>query len=536
MFIFLYLFFILYIANVVNPAEIAPFSLFYPDGKYCLIEKYQATGTKGQTCKHSIVVNTKFPFLILSLEDEDYETQRIYVIRPDVWPEVIQPSSAETIFEFTLFNVTHHSLFKEESSLLCAFKKTGVLFIQPNVSSKLSSEQSSHPEVYFKFKRIKSHSFKNVIRHSLCHSNNLLPGKWKFDPTHMNYEEDKWNSCPEHKAHSHRTYECPKPYYASHYYPNSECFILPLRVSLYLLKHLLEMDLPRVEDDEPDFSMISKIPYYTFIGDSLNGQILIAGNCELEKYLTSNDGSIHSISNASTAGRLIEFANIKIKPIWKQFLRNDLPCYPKCLTNQTFLITDGQVSRYRYLPSPCKGCPDGIRSNQGLFENADIFSYFKEIPHETRILVLNAGVWFTKYFSIEEGTLTFSETLLALLPHLLTLQQERNYYLDIYFLSLPFVDPELGKNEDFEWKEYSQRNQIIEDIMVNYARIHYNLSITVIPNEQLFLNRKRLFDSGAISAPDNLHYCVPGSFSAPTFLFELILHHHISKRVQELEI
>jgi hypothetical protein len=231
--------------------------------------------------------------------------------------------------------------------------------------------------------------------------------------------------------------------------------------------------------------------------------------------------------------------------IWKQYLRDDLPCVPSCVLNSTFLRTDGQKKKYFYLPAPCEGCPKGekrpFHPEASFSENAFFFDYLKYIPKETKLLVMNGGAWYTEWYHVVNGTQRFQETLSGLLPFLADLQNNRmrnnQEPLDFYFLGLPTVDASASKNRGYEWDEYPKRNQIARNLFQTTARQKFNLSITFLPNEEWFHSRKEMFSDGEnIATSDKLHYCVPGVFSAPSFLFELAWHFHLRNRFLNSQI
>ena len=145
----------------------------------------------------------------------------------------------------------------------------------------------------------------------------------------------------------------------------------------------------------------------------------------------------------------------------------------------------------------------------------------------------NGGAWFSEYFLVQNGTIVLRETLEALLLQLAKLQRERDYKLDLYFLTLPGVDPAIAKKASFGWDEYEKKNRIISDVFSERSMTRYNITVTLIHNDQFFSDRKKKVDGYMISTPDRLHYCVPGTFSPPSFLFEVILHFHVRNRLKQ---
>lgn len=209
------------------------------------------------------------------------------------------------------------------------------------------------------------------------------------------------------------------------------------------------------------------------------------------------------------------------------------PVNQNVLQNQTFAETDGRISAHSYLPPPCKGCSNRVKMGGKVQDHPEAFEYLEKVPLETRIVVINGGAWFSEHFLVLNGTTVFRETLEALLPQLAKLQRERNYQLDLYFLTLPGVDPATAKKTSFDWGEYEKRNRIISDVFSEGSMGRYNITVTVLHNDRFFFDRRKKVDGDMISTPDRLHYCVPGAFSPPSFLFEVILHFHVRNRLKQ---
>eukprot|EP00599_Poterioochromonas_sp_BG-1_P013034 CAMPEP_0173155768 /NCGR_PEP_ID=MMETSP1105-20130129/14320_1 /TAXON_ID=2985 /ORGANISM="Ochromonas sp., Strain BG-1" /LENGTH=208 /DNA_ID=CAMNT_0014072293 /DNA_START=861 /DNA_END=1487 /DNA_ORIENTATION=+ len=205
-----------------------------------------------------------------------------------------------------------------------------------------------------------------------------------------------------------------------------------------------------------------------------------AGNCELESHddsLSIRKQYYQGLGVSLDSG--LDGNDIAIFSLWNQYLRNDYPCQPQYHLNQ----------------------------------HAESFEYLEKVPLETRIVVINSGALYPLF---QNGTTVFRETLEALLPQLAKLQRERNYQLDLYFLTLPGVDPATAKKTSFDWGEYEKRNRIISDVFSEGSTGRYNITVTVLHNDRFFFDRRKKVDGDMISTPDRLHYCVPGAFSPPT--------------------
>ncbi len=105
---------------------------------------------------------------------------------------------------------------------------------------------------------------------------------------------------------------------------------------------------------------------------------------------------------------------------------------------------------------PCQGCPDGNMTHRYPFDHPEVFYTLHELPQSVRVLVFDAGAWFVaNNVRGEDSTAIYKETLEAFIPHLAYFQKQRNYEVDIYFLSLPGVDPSLAKSPGHEWSPTS---------------------------------------------------------------------------------
>lgn len=493
------------------------------DGKYCLYKNLS------ETCHHPIVkIQTKYPFLIVHIHErkEKLEGRRnIHVIKPFFWhdiPSLWNTTTAASLVEFTLHNISG-GIIENHSSLGFSLKKNGILHVQ-----------HLHHEQPLTFKRFHHSTY--------CNISNILPGKWYYDENYLVRDENKWETCPNYHV-KFPVLECPS-YYALQYFPDSHCTILPLRKSLYYLHdylinndnisrkfELYSASASGRKKNNTNVLVASKYPveegesdnvYFYITGDSLTRQLAVSAECEIQ----SNLEGLKSVKYLSKTSSVL-------KVYWKlnQFLRSDLPCHLSCLTNSTYFVTDGQKASSEYFPFPCKGCPDGRRITGEAKDNPELFTYFsylKDIPSSVRVLLLNAGPWYIKRFHVLDGNKEFRETLQALVYYLAMIQKEREYQLDIYFLALPSVDADLPDYVSLEFTGYKEKNEILYDVFSPHATSSYNLSVTIIANHQ-FYQKKALQGKENVFSSDNLHYCFPGTFSPPSFLFETIVHHHVMK-------
>jgi hypothetical protein len=527
------------------------------DGEYLYLHKAGEQPGSGLTVP-SIKISTKYPYVVLQVHG-DRNHDHVYSVKPNNGSNESSDQSSvhseSTVMAFQVENISYAALFQENKNPayhnlnIFSIKKSGTIHLQVIDYN----HEHKHHHHHLRFRKSKDHSLKSLIKHHLCSPEDLLPGKWKIDPNNVQLDSSKWDHCPAYrKANPGTSYLCPGTgYFASFYYPDSNCYVLPLHLSGFLLYELYEKEtilLMKSNAKQSNYSYYNH--YYYSIGDSLNGQLYAAGSCDLESQslpLSSYKAELEIVSPSKRIETSTKPEEAKAVPLsylfdadqlWKQYLRDDLPCVPSCLSNSTFLITDGQKKKYGYLPGPCEGCPKGekrpFHPEASLSENAFFFDYLKYIPKETKLLVLNAGAWYTEWFLIKNGTQRFQETLLGLLPFLAQLQSNRirdnQDPLDFYFLGLPTLNA--SNNPGYEWDEYPPRNEIARNLFETTARHKYNLSITFLPNAEWFRTRKEMFSDGPnIATPDKLHYCVPGVFSAPSFLFELVWHFHLRNRL-----
>ncbi len=376
-----------------------PSHLFHLDGKYC----FQFTDDdkmKERSCSYFIDLRTKYPFIIVSqnlVEEKDSE-DNIRVVKPAFWPNIPHQQSENPTIEFTIESYLHNLSLKLTSPLQisCNCSDISHFVIHPNGILHLSILCPSQPQANFILRREESQSLKHMIRNNLCDINSILPGHWKIDQSFSNHDEDKCNTCPINYQERYHIYHCPEPYYAAQYYPDSGCSIIPLRLSLYLLYHYFERDNILMKSNYAIQKNITfSNPFYAFIDDSLNAQIMDAGNCELESHYNSL-----SVRKQYSHGHVLDGNDITISPQWNQYLRNDYPYQPQCLTNQTFAQTDGKIKLRSYLPPPCKGCANHMKMTGKLQDHPEAFAYLQQIPQETRIIVINGGAWFSEYFLV----------------------------------------------------------------------------------------------------------------------------------------
>lgn len=454
--------------------------LFLTDGKYCLLDQKSVV-----SCQLSISLHTRTPYIIFRIEDEKRVREPPSIHVEKMLPQSTNHTSLVKI-QFIVNNLSH-PLFQQHSSFVFTVQRDGILDAQPRLVS--NQNEAARPFL-----------FKKVSNQQLCQSSNLLPGLWRYDPHHLVTEENKWENCP---SLQFSYFPRPTPYYASEFYPESNCLILPVRVSLtLLLRHL------KKEGSLPYHHKHQASNYIQFFGDSFSRQVVFSGLCE-----SQSD----------------EFAVFRPSLIWNRYFRNDLPCAPSCLVDPNYLAGEGATyQRFEGAPTPCSGCPDGKKRFDSAMGHSELFSQLFDIPASTRVLVINGGTWFTRDWYVENNTEVFKDAVRAFIPELAKLQKQRNYALDIYFITLPAVDPSLSLRNSFEWDTFEERNRFLYDVLSDKALAVHNLTVTILPNDKLF-RRKNMSEERNVFSPDNFHYSSISVFSPPTFLFQLIVHHHVNK-------
>eukprot|EP01040_Poterioochromonas_malhamensis_P016226 gene16226-18368_t len=241
---------------------------------------------------------------------------QIHVGRPIEWLDTDYYSNSKNttttkVIEFSLNNICMPH-FSANSSLTFSVDRKGSIIIQKGDKKNVSE----------------SITLKKFSPQKLCVDSNILPGRWEYDVDYIVSDENKWGSCSIHPEYKHRV--C-SPYYASQYYPDSHCSILPIRQSLEYLHHYLINDptiiISKRVKEHFNSSEDANV-YFYFLGDSLVEEIARSGDCEI----LSN---YHGLKTKALS---------LLRTHWKpnRFLRRDLPCNPSCLSDPVYLVTTGR--------------------------------------------------------------------------------------------------------------------------------------------------------------------------------------------------
>eukprot|EP01040_Poterioochromonas_malhamensis_P014851 gene14851-16517_t len=162
------------------------FQDFFPDGKYCLIQELKNHETKHhESCSDPIVIRTKYPYLIIWKEHQERMSDHsIHVVKPESWPDVVElksKSEEDKELHFTLHNTSfhlhhqrqHQNLHRQSVNFTLKLK-SGLLLVQSVAYKRVLPPSTEH----------------------YCTMNNLVPGKWKYDPKFTFNTSEAWNTCP----------------------------------------------------------------------------------------------------------------------------------------------------------------------------------------------------------------------------------------------------------------------------------------------------------------------------------------------------
>lgn len=236
----------------------------------------------------------------------------------------------------------------------------------------------------------------------------------------------------------------------------------------------------------------SQMPLLIYtIGDSLLGNLFIAGKCTIES------------KNVTVISEYFP----------ELLFRRDVPCDPQCVTVKDYR----EFMATMPLLSSCEGCPDGIQHSLSEFEYNT--PWLRRIPVGTDILILGAGTWYNFYRGYINSSLTYTETIQFIAPILRYLVVTKG--VDVYWLDLPpYVAPDEGEGKEnpfYEWDKFEWKNRVAEKLLSA-------VGVKFIDSWSALHQRKQA--DIAVSDSGHLHWCTPGAFSVPAFLFHSVLHLH----------
>jgi hypothetical protein len=312
------------------------------------------------------------------------------------------------------------------------------------------------------------------------------------------------------------------------------------------------------------------LPYISFYGDSMVWQLGEALTCEVEKITSKFPTEMNK--------NLFSYT-------FHPYLRQDFPCFSQCRNHSSSLYAESIVRLskpyYRKDPTrnffdhnPCYGCylVDSYHKNNSLSLSVNSNSnriqevstinktdqqisylkflypwiydkYYGEENEKTNILILGTGAWHDNYNYIENSTNHFQSFLIEVFPLLKELQTNKRKDLLIFWVSLPTMFQTLSPTDEvlFEWESYSKKNALLKTAITKYNKEMETefLQQSGSDNRQsVFLHKMFYIDmetyassrkfyewkTQKLFAHDHLHWIIPGSFSVPSFVFEIIFH------------
>ena len=312
-----------------------------------------------------------------------------------------------------------------------------------------------------------------------CNRKNIYFGEWEYrEPTIIH--KNPYLSCPRTLKrvlnnfminNQPDAYSCVnKTYLPAKYIPISKCFIRSIVSSLHLLSK-------------------RKRQIY-FVGDSLMSQLYIAFLCNSEIY-----GYFDKISTTL---------------IFDTFLRPDIPCDPRCLSDKHFLEQEHKKGIHQM----CWSCADGVFN-----EFNESFATMKKFwPGRVRSdgtnLVIGTGAWYNSYRKFIQPDYYYNETLDRIIPILEDIIQTSNIST-VHWLDLPPMKPIPPQTDIFGRNNFITFNK--------YAELKFsNTNITYLNTANATKQRK--FHDLNITDKFRLHWCNPGHDMIPTFQIQTYLH------------
>jgi hypothetical protein len=197
-----------------------------------------------------------------------------------------------------------------------------------------------------------------------------------------------------------------------------------------------------------------------YAGDSLPAQLYTNAMCSAET---------HGFSMASHTHFLHDI-----------FLRNDIPCDDRCLTNTTFL-------EQKAFKHPCWGCRNGTRYDYHAYLQDPKTWHNRAAAMNVSALVVGNGAWYNSFQGIINSTSTYIETLQTTGPILKNLHEQ--YGMHIFWLGLvpPNVDVTKMNETDYgyEWIHFEEKDALAKSILEPYG-------VTFIDTNMLLKTRKKL--------------------------------------------
>jgi len=281
-------------------------------------------------------------------------------------------------------------------------------------------------------------------------------------------------------------------YHGAHFHHSSGCEVLPLATSM------AKFFSARSHDNNLTITTTTttskKQPKITLSGDSLTAQMSLVAQCATEEV------GYPVVTNS----------------IWVAHMTTSLPCLTEC-HNATYRQVNHGVG--------CDGCPDGKE-----VPVEDGFGWLQSLVEDEEdypVLILSTGPHWNTNNHIQDPRETFTKTMEAMYTALLVTLESKGW--DVYVIGVPWVAIN-GQPRSWGWHDYAYFNNELRRIFAN-APSH----LTLIDHEGLSRGRKVLEKAnGGDITSDQLHYCNPGQWSMPHFIFESIMHLHALKSMRKL--
>lgn len=288
----------------------------------------------------------------------------------------------------------------------------------------------------------------------------LFNSTWSYSPPLR--REYPWRMCPETEqfahtnttlTHQHATFSCLKQKYRKAHFLTPGCNVLPLKESLHALQ-----------------AHGTKI---TYVGDSLSMQPYISLRCASEWF------------------HVPKYQDISFQV--DVFLRGDIPCDPRCLTDPAFR-NNNTIHPLRH---PCFACRD---KDPRIFVNyaSSPEEWHHKLPNATTALIIGSGAWYNSFKGIINSTVTYTETLSVLGPILQDLKRTRN--IETFWQGLPPHNMNLSTANSsmwgYEWIYYPEKDALAKSILEPYG-------VVFIDTDKLTKERKA---RDPLVAADGLHW------------------------------
>ena len=311
------------------------------------------------------------------------------------------------------------------------------------------------------------------IKNEFCTISNIFNGSWSYGSKYF-VPSNVYKNCPLLRHHlissvlsdQPRKWACHNGSYYEAKFINLNCKIKSIHQSLRELqgKHL------------------------TLLGDSLMGQIYISLSCLAEQLGFHN--------------------KIKINYIHDLFLRPDVPCDPRCITNSTFC----NEQRNSGIFNACFQCPYGIyREFNNSYEFKSNYWPTKVRLSNTTSLILGIGAWYNNFHQIMSPIETYSNTLQR---NVLILNNLTKLGIKIYWIDTPPMPSCNILCLGYGWSIFNEYNNIAREIFNSTQIIYLNTSQVT--------GKRKFYDRNI--TPDYLHWCNPGHTTIPEFLGQIYLH------------